>query len=111
MLVLLHFRGPDSTIPTPPLILLGDLEPRARRQLEGGKDGRPFHRRSSLSLPFLPKTQGSDTPVLLKDSDFREPPIRGTQESQLQSFPGTKASEPSTPRTQASEPPFLLPSK
>lgn len=41
-----------------------------------------FQSPSHLSLPFLSKTQASCTPILLKNSGFREPPVRGAQESQ-----------------------------
>lgn len=97
--VLLNFRNPGSTIPTPPLILLGDLKARSRRQLKGGRDGRPFQSPSSSSLPFLPKR--SNTPVLLKDSGVREPPFRGTETSR-----GFRTSPNVSPGPRCLSPPF-----
>lgn len=85
VLVLIHFRNPGSTILTPSLILLPDLKTRSKRQLKGGRDGRPFQSPSSPSLPFLPKR--SDIPILLKDSGFLELPIRETEESQFRTSP------------------------
>lgn len=94
-----NFRNPGSTIPTPPLILLGDLKARSRRQLKGGRDGRPFQSPSSSSLPFLPKR--SNTPVLLKDSGVREPPFRGTETSR-----GFRTSPNVSPGPRCLSPPF-----
>lgn len=65
--VLLHFRDPGSTIPTPPLSL-GDLRAQWRTRAVGM--AAQFQSPSHLSLPFLSKTQASCTPILLKDSGF-----------------------------------------
>lgn len=90
-LVLLHLRDPNSTIPIPRLIL-----PRDRGSVEKTAGGRHTLSRDPPArvLSFLPGTQGSDTPILLKDSGFWERPIGGTQESQVQRVPGTTGPSP-----------------
>lgn len=86
MLVLIHFRNPGSTIPTPSLILLPDLpkDLRSKRQLKGSRDGRssPEPQQSKSPIP-----QEIRYPNSTQGFRFLELPIRETEESQFRTSP------------------------
>lgn len=72
MLVLIHFRNPGSTIPTPSLVLLQTyLKTRSKRQLKGSRMAAIPEPQQSKS-PISPKR--SDIPILLKDSRIPRAP-------------------------------------
>lgn len=105
------FQEPGFHYPLPTLILLGDLQARRRRQQESGRMASHSRAPAVRASHFCPRFRHPFPQFYSRTQGSESPPIRGTQESQLQRIPRTKASESSIPRTQAPRPPSLLPSK